>query len=92
MGGFPEKVDFKRMDLMGLVHLNGITVQYPFKVFRVVHMMMHVNIAVPNRIRLFRLRMSGTGDLRGLLSRWKTIEEMFDMLEHRLDLLRFAAL
>jgi hypothetical protein len=55
-------------------------------------MVMHINIAVPNRVSLFHSWANRGRDLFRFLRHWKTIEEMFDMFEHGSDLLRFAVL
>jgi hypothetical protein len=87
-GGFGKKVDLKGMDLMGLVHLKGITIQYPLDVFCVVHMMMHIDIAVTNRVGPFHLRTGRSRKLFRFLARREMIEEMLNMFEHRLNSLR----
>ncbi len=91
-GGLGKKVDFKGMDSMALVHLKGITVQYPFNVFGVIHVMMHIDIAVTNRIGLYHFRTGRGRKLFGFLARRKIIEEMLNMFEHRLNPLRPAVL
>ena len=91
-GGFGKKIDFKVMDVVGLVDLNGKTIQYPFNVFYVVHVMMHIDIAVMNRIRLFHFRLNRTGKLFRFLGRWKMIEQMPNVLKYWFNPLRFSAL
>ena len=91
-GGLGKKVDFKSMDSMGLVHLKGITIQYPLDVFCVVHMMMHIDIAVTNRVGPFHLRTGRSRKLFRFLARREMIEEMLNMFEHRLNPLRPAVL
>jgi hypothetical protein len=92
IGGLGKKVDFKSMDSMGLVHLKGITIQYPLDVFCVVHVMMHIDIAVTNRIGLYHFRTNRSRKLFRFLARRKIIEEMLNMFEHRLNPLRPAVL
>jgi len=87
---FGKKVDFKGMDLMGLVHLKRKTIQYPFDVFYVVHVMVHIDIAVTNRVGLFHLRMSRGRNLLRFLGWQMIFEEMLNMFEDRPNSLRLA--
>jgi hypothetical protein len=90
-GGFGHKVYFEGVDLMGLVHLKRITIQYPFDVLNIAYMMVHIDIAVTDRIRPFHLRILRSRKLLGFLGNRKIIEEMLNMLEHRLNPLRPSA-
>jgi hypothetical protein len=89
---FGKKVDLEGMDLMGLVHLKWNTVQNPFNIFDVVHVMVDIDIAVANLIRLLRFRLNRCRKLFRLLGRRKRIEQMPKMSEERLNLLRPPAL
>ncbi len=80
------------MDMVGLVHLEGKTIQYPLNVFYVVHVMMHIDIAVTNRKRLFHFGLNRTGKLFRFLGGWKIFEKMAKVLEYWPNPLRFSAL
>jgi hypothetical protein len=92
MGGFGKEIDFKGMNLMGLVHLKRITIQYPLDIFCVVHMMMHIDITVTNGIRFSHFRTDRSRKFFRFLSGGKTIKQVQKMFEYRLNPLRSAAL
>ena len=71
-----KKVDVEGMNLVGLVYLKWVTVQNPFNVFDVIHMMMDINIAVTNLIRLFPSWLDRGRKLFRLFGGKKRIEQM----------------
>jgi hypothetical protein len=91
MGGFGKEVYLKGMDVTLPMHLKGITIQYPLDIFCVVHVMMHIDITVTNRKRLFHFRLNRTGKLFRFLGRWKMIEKMAKVLKYWFNPLRFSA-
>jgi hypothetical protein len=92
IGRFGKKVDLEGMHLMGPVHFKRGTIQNPLNVFNVVHMMVDIHVAVTDLVALLRIRLERSRKLFRLLGRRKTIEQMPEMSEHRLDPLRFPAL
>jgi hypothetical protein len=70
---FGKKVYLEGMNSMSPVHLNRITVQNPFDVFDVAHMMVDIDVAVTNLIRLLQPRLNSGRKLFRLLRR-KMIE------------------
>jgi hypothetical protein len=78
---FGKKVDLEGMNLMGLVHLKGNTVQNPFNIFDIVHVMVHIDIAVADLIRLLRFKPDRCRKLFRFLGRRKRIEQMPKMSE-----------
>jgi len=92
IGRFGKKVDFEGMNLMGSVHLKRSTIQDPFNVFDIVHVMVDIDISVTDLIRLLRFRPDRGSKLFRLFGRRKMIEQMPEMFEYRLNLLRLPAL
>jgi len=77
---------------MSPVHLKRNTIQNPFKVFGIVHVMVDIDIAVTDLIRLLRFRLDRGSKFFRLFGRRKMIEQMPEMFEYRLNLLRLPAL
>jgi hypothetical protein len=63
------------MDMKLPMHLKGITIQYPFDIFCVVHVMMPIDITVTDLGKIFLLGMNGTRDLFRFLYLSRTIEQ-----------------
>ena len=75
-GGFGKEVYLKGMDMKLLMHLKGITIQYPFDIFCVVHVMMHIDITVTDLEKILLLGMNGTRDLFRFLYLSRKIEQV----------------
>jgi hypothetical protein len=88
MGGFGKVVYLKGMNMVILMHPQGIAVQYPLHIFRIVHMMMHIDIAIMNRKRLFHFRLNRAAKLFRFLGGWKRVEEMPKVLKYGFNPLR----
>jgi hypothetical protein len=73
---FAKKVDLEGMSLMGPVHLKRDTVHNPFNVFSIVHVMMDIDIAVTDFIRLLCCWLVRRRKLFRLLGRREMIEQM----------------
>jgi hypothetical protein len=81
IGRFGKKVDLEGMNLMGPVHFKRGTIQNPFNVFNVVHVMVDIDVAVTDLVALFRFRLDRGRKLFRLLGRRKMIEQMPEMSE-----------
>jgi hypothetical protein len=92
IGRLGKKVDLESMNLVGLVHLKRSAIQNPFNVLDVVHVMVDIDISVTDLIRLLQFRVERMSKLFRLLDRRKMIEQMPEMVEYGLNLLRFPAL
>jgi len=67
VGRFGEVVYLKGMNMVILMHLQGIAIQYPLYIFRIVRMMMHIDIAITHLERIFLLGVNGARNLFGFL-------------------------
>jgi hypothetical protein len=76
MGGFGKKVDLKGVDMILLMHLKGVTVQYPFNIFCVVHVMMPIDITVSDHVGLSHFRLNRGRKLFRLFVGYKIIEHV----------------
>jgi len=92
IGGFGKEVYLEGMNIVILMHLQGITIQYPLHIFRIVHMMVHIDIAVMNQKRLFHFGLNRAGKFFRFLGLWKRIEEMPNVLKCGFNPLRPPAL
>jgi hypothetical protein len=81
IGRFGKEIDLEGMNLMSLVDLKWSTVQNPFNVFDIVHMMVDIDIAVTDFIRLRRFRLDRGSKFFRFLDRKKRIEQMPEMFE-----------
>jgi hypothetical protein len=85
MGGFSKEVDLKGVNVMGLVHLVGITVQDPFDVFCIIHMVMHIDVAVTDQEKIPSLGRNRSRNLLGLFHVGFLIKQMENFSEERLN-------
>jgi len=85
MGGFGKEIDLKGMNVMGLVHLVGITVQDPLDVFCIIHMVMHIDVAVTDPEKIPSLGRKRSRNLLGLFHVGFLIKQMENFSEERLN-------